>query len=322
MTADMPDVEQLDQDLAQLARHRLGFQRPGALTCLRHLLSLTTVEREAGSNADLPEARVLALRSVLHATISRVRNATTREALEVYFFLDTTRPELRASTLSARRAEIVRRLPFQDEQWRRGLEDRFRAILAGELHSYELEHRLASQSSVPPGMVPVRVVRSANELRRHLERLVDEARECLLCLGSRSREAGYLDHIAAKLTHDASIAHYRVLFGEPHHEVMIPHLFRLLSLQSLRESQDNAAKIRIGLFHDFKLEPERFIVANEHEALTVLAPQQVGTFDSAVIFRNDDTVARLRDYVSDLYNCSQRVTLDVVQQMKPLHNVA
>lgn len=322
MAADIPDVEQLEQDLAQLARHRLGFQHPTALVGLRHLLALSVVEREAGTNADLPEARVLALRSVLQAAIARVRNATTREALEIYFFLDATRPELRSSTLSARRTEIVRRLPFQDEQWRRGLEDRFRAILAGELHSYELEHRLASQSSLPPGTVPVRVVRTSAELRRQLERLVDEARECLLCLGSRSREAGYLDHIAAKLTHEASVAHYRVLWGEPHHDVMIPHLFRLLSLQSLRESQDNAAKIRIGLFRDWKLEPERFIVANEHEALMVLAPQQVGTFDSAVIFRNDDTVARAKDYVTDLYNCSQRVTLEVVQQMQPLHNAA
>lgn len=322
MPSDMPDVEQLEQDLAQLARHRLGFQRATALTALRHLLSLVVVERQAGDNADLPEARVLALRSVLQAAIARVRNATTREALEIYFFLDTQRPELRSSTLSARRTEIVRRLPFQDEQWRRGLEDRFRAILAGELHSYELEHRLASQSTVPPGTVPVRIVRTAPELRRELERLVDEARECLVCLGSRSREAGYLDRICAKLTHEPRVAHYRVLWGEPHHDVMIPHLFRLLSLQSLRESQDNAGKIRVGLFRDWKLEPERFIVTNEHEALMIMPPYQVGTFDSAVVFRNDDTVARMKDYVTDLYNASQRVTLDVIQELRPLHNAA
>ncbi|MEA2151108.1 MAG: hypothetical protein QOD69_2938, partial [Solirubrobacteraceae bacterium] len=133
MLADTPDVEQLEQDLSQLARHRLGFQHPTALTGLRHLLGLAVVEREAGYNADLPEARVLALRPVLQKVIARVRNPTTREALQIYFFLDNERPELRSSTLSARRTEIVRRLPFQDEQWRRGLEDRFRAILAGEL---------------------------------------------------------------------------------------------------------------------------------------------------------------------------------------------
>ena len=68
--------------------------------------------------------------------------------------------------------------------------------------------------------------------------------------------------------------------GDPHHDVMIPHLFRLLSVQSLRDSQDSAGKIRVGLFRDWKLEPERFLTANEHEALIVTTPQQVGTFDS------------------------------------------
>ncbi len=320
MPSAMPDVEQIEQDLAHLARHRLGFQNPAALTDLRHLLDLVVVERAAQDNADLPEGRVLALRSVLHAVIARVRNATTRQALEIYFFLDPERPELRASTLSARRAEIVRRLPFQDEQWRRGLEDRFRAILAGELHSYELEHRLAAQSSRPPGTVPVKVVNTSTAVRAELHRIVAEAREYLLCVGSRSREASYLDQIIAKLTHETQIAHCRVLCGDPHHEVMIPHLLRLLSLQSLREAQDGAGRIRIGLFRDSRLEPERFIVANEHDALMVLAPRQVGTFDTAVIFRNDETVASVKDYVADLYNCSQRLGVDVLEGLKPLHD--
>jgi hypothetical protein len=91
-----------------------------------------------------------------------------------------------------------------------------------------------------------------------------------------------------------------VLWGDPHHDVMIPHLFRLVSLQSLRDSQDSAGKIRVGLFRDWKLEPERFLIANEHEALIVTAPQQVSTFDSAVVFRNDDVAARVKDYVTDL----------------------
>ncbi len=53
-----------------------------------------------------------------------------------------------------------------------------------------------------------------------------------------------------------------------------------------------------------------------------MPPYQVGTFDSAVVFRNDDTVARMKDYVTDLYNASQRVTLDVIQELRPLHNAA
>jgi hypothetical protein len=151
--ARLPDIQDLDEDLAQLARHRLGFQRPGALVELQHLLALSVVEREAGPHFDIPEARVLALRSILETVIERLSNQTTRQALRILFFLDDRRPELRASTLSARRTEIVHRLPFQDEQWRRGLEDRFRALLAGELRSYEIEHRLAHMSVLPPDTV-------------------------------------------------------------------------------------------------------------------------------------------------------------------------
>ena len=106
MLADTPDVEQLEQDLAQLARHRLGFQHPTALTGLRHLLALAVVEREAGHNADLPEARVLALRPLLQKVIARVRNPTTREALQIYFFLDSERPELRWLSRKVLRAPI------------------------------------------------------------------------------------------------------------------------------------------------------------------------------------------------------------------------
>jgi hypothetical protein len=45
---------------------------------------------------------------------------------------------------------------------------------------------------------------------------------------------------------------------------------------------------RVGLFAIGSLSPERFIVANEHAALMIIAPQQVGAFDSAVLFRNDE----------------------------------
>jgi hypothetical protein len=172
---------------------------------------------------------------------------------------------------------------------------------------------------LPPDTIPVRFVRTATGVRRELERLVDEAHEVLVCLGSRSREASYLDRIAAKLTHEPHVVHYRILWGPPHHDVMIPHLYRLLALQTLRESQDSAARVRVGLICDTTREPERFMVANEHEALFVLPPQQVGGFDSAIVFRDSDVVPRLRDYVADLHNYSQRVTPEIVQGFQPLH---
>ena len=318
----MPDIQDLDEDLAQLARHRLGFQRPGALIELRHLLSLSVIEKEAGAHFDIPEARVLALRTVLETVIERMSNPTTRQALKILFFLDEQRPELRASTLSARRTEIVHRLPFQDEQWRRGLEDRFRALLAGELRSYEVEHRLAHMSVLPPDTVPAKAVRTTSDLRTELNRIVDEARECLTCLGSRSREVPYLDRIVAKLTHEPHVAHYRMMWGQPHHEVFITHLRRLLAIQALSESQDSSGRIRLGMVAETSREPERFIVANEREALFVIPPEQVGNFSSAVIFHDEGIVGRCKAYVSDLYNYCHQLTLEDVEHMHPLHIAA
>jgi len=170
----------------------------------------------------------------------------------------------------------VHRLPFQDEQWRRGLEDRFRALLAGELRSYEVEHRRAHMSVLPPDTVPMKAVRTTTDLRAQLNRIVDEASECLMCLGSRSREVPYLDRIVAKLTHQPHVAHYRMMWGQPHHEVFITHLRRLLALQALRECQDSSGRIRLGMVAETSREPERFIVANEREALFVIPPEQVG----------------------------------------------
>jgi hypothetical protein len=285
-------------------------------------LSLSVVEKEAGAHFDIPEARVLALRTVLETVIERMSNPTTRHALRIFFFLDTERPDLRASTLSARRSEIVRRLPFQDEQWRRGLEDRFRALLAGELRTYELEHRLAHMSALPPDTIAVKAVRTTSDLRAQRNRIVDEAHDCLMCLGSRSREAPYLARIVATLTHEPHVAHYRMMWGQPHHDVFISHLRRLLALQSLRESQDSTGRIRIGMVAETSREPERFIVANEREALFVIPPEQVGNFNSAVIFTDDGIVGRCKAYVVDLYNHCHRVTLEDVEQMQPLHVAA
>ena len=262
------------------------------------------------------------MRTVLETVIERMSNPTTRQALRIFFFLDDQRPELRASTLSARRTEIVHRLPFQDEQWRRGLEDRFRTLLAGELRSYELEHRLAHMSVLPPDTVPVKAVRTTTDLRTQLNRIVDEADVCLMCLGSRSREVPYLDRIVAKLTHEPHVAHYRMMWGQPHHEVFISHLRRLLALQSLRESQDGTGRIRIGMVAETSREPERFIVGNEREALFVIPPEQVGNFNSAIIFNDDGIVGRCKAYVVDLYNYCHRVTLEDVEQMQPLHVAA
>jgi succinyl-diaminopimelate desuccinylase len=48
--------------------------------------------------------------------------------------------------------------------------------------------------------------------------------ECLVVMGSRSRDPGYLGAIEAALAERPSLVFYRVLFGPPHHQVLKDHL--------------------------------------------------------------------------------------------------
>ncbi len=52
---------------------------------------------------------------------------------------------------------------------------------------------------------------------------VEGARECLVVMGSRSRDPGYLEAIERALEERPFLTCYRVLFGPPHHQVLKDH---------------------------------------------------------------------------------------------------
>jgi transcriptional regulator with XRE-family HTH domain len=58
------------------------------------------------------------------------------------------------------------------------------------------------------------------ELREAMLATVEGARECLVVMGSRSRDPGYLETIERVLEERPSLTCYRVLFGPPHHQVL------------------------------------------------------------------------------------------------------
>ena len=58
-----------------------------------------------------------------------------------------------------------------------------------------------------------------------------EAREYLVVTGSRSRGLPYLQQIEEVLRERPRLVHYRVLFGPPHHRLLMDHLLRLLELR-------------------------------------------------------------------------------------------
>jgi hypothetical protein len=53
--------------------------------------------------------------------------------------------------------------------------------------------------------------------------------------GSRSRDPTYLAAIETVLAERPSLVCYRVLFGQPHHQVLKDHLLELLRLRDPRD---------------------------------------------------------------------------------------
>lgn len=121
-------------------------------------------------------------------------------------------------------------------------------------------------AAAEPGAVSL--IRSNDDLVAALLDVVETAEQCLATAGSRSRDAGYLQTIERRVE-KTGITHYRVLCGPPHWSVLKDHLRRLLEIKATDHVGGNQ-RMFIGLVSDFSREPERFLCANERQAVVVL----------------------------------------------------
>jgi Radical SAM superfamily len=90
------------------------------------------------------------------------------------------------------------------------------------------------------------------ELREAMLATVEGARECLVVMGSRSRDPGYLEAIERALEERPSLTCYRVLFGPPHHQVLKDHLIRLLRLRDPDDRSLGVKTLHIGMVGDIQ----------------------------------------------------------------------
>jgi hypothetical protein len=82
------------------------------------------------------------------------------------------------------------------------------------------DQQLTSTSETP------RLLVGHHDLREAMTEVVGDAWEYLAVVGSRSRDAMYLEAIAAVLVQRPELVHYRVLFSPPRHQVLKDHLLR------------------------------------------------------------------------------------------------
>jgi len=146
------------------------------------------------------------------------------------------------------------------------------------------------------------------------------AAECLVSVGSRSRDAAYLDVIEQTLRERPRLVHYRVLIGPPHHQVFKDHLLRLLEIRDPSSREYGMQTLCVGLVDDPVREPERFFVASERAAVVTLPSfNTAGAFDSGLVLERPRDAQGLVQHGKALYAGSQRLEdVDTVKQLAVL----
>lgn len=146
------------------------------------------------------------------------------------------------------------------------------------------------------------------------------ARDCLIVMGSRSRDLVYLKTIEETLEQRPTLVHYRVLFGPPFHRVLADHLLRLLELRDPSDRTHGLKTLHIGLVEDLGT-PERFFCASERSAVVPIPSlTSLEAFDSGISLGGAEA-SRLLDHGRQAYAAARRIetpdavhALDVVRK--------
>jgi len=115
--------------------------------------------------------------------------------------------------------------------------------------------------------------------------VVATAQQYLVTTGSRSAEWQYLDAIETALHRHGRLTHYRVLYGPPHHQVLVEHLLRLVELRDRERDADTTSepRVHLAMVSGPDAGPERFFVASERAAVAIV-PSLItdGGFDTGL----------------------------------------
>jgi len=172
---------------------------------------------------------------------------------------------------------------------------------------------LTAQGSAP------RLLAGFGDLHEAMLATVTGARECLVVMGSRSRDAIYLETIETVLAERPSLVYYRVLFGPPHHLVLKKHLLALLGLRDPQDRSLGIKTLHLGIAEDTTAAPERFFCASEQMAVVPIPSlTSYEAFDSGVLL-GAAAAARLLDHGRQAYAAARRVeTVEEVTALEVL----
>jgi GntR family transcriptional regulator len=166
----------------------------------------------------------------------------------------------------------------------------------------------------------LRLVTTVEDTRAAMIGVVQEARECLVAVDSRSRDPIYLEAIEHALQERPRLVHYRLLIGPPHRQVLKDHLLRLLELRDPRSRDQGFRTLYLGLLEDPLREPERFFVASERAAVAVIPSfTTAGNLDTGVVFEHPQDARGLVQHGKQLIAGTQRIEdVEAVQALPVL----
>jgi len=161
-------------------------------------------------------------------------------------------------------------------------------------------------------------VRGLGKVKGANLRLVEEAREELYTVGSRSRDPDYLKAIETVLAEQGKLRYTRVLFGPPRRQELKDHLLRVRNLRDPADRTHGYRTLDLALFDDPRRQIEFNLCGNERRCLVVLpsAAGEIGEYDTAVVFSDPEVVRGYSRLAQALADAGTR--LDDVDQLEAL----
>jgi len=156
------------------------------------------------------------------------------------------------------------------------------------------------------GQRRIRIVNGHENIHAELTRMVAKANEVLYCVGSRSRDTDYLRDIEERVRSQTSLRHYRVLCGEPRHEILKQHAVKLMEMRAVDSQSTGRIRLAICSAAD-ELEPA--VCVTDNRALVVTpALGRYGRLDSAIVLDRPADVKTVRHYVETMFANSRELT--------------
>lgn len=173
------------------------------------------------------------------------------------------------------------------------------AVLAGVLFALLLWKLIEGHGSV-------QVVSGRTKIQSELAEIVSNARELLICVGSRSRDHDYLRDIEERVRSQESLRHLRVFCGDPRHTILKQHAKKLMSLRA--SDPVGAGRIKMAICPAEK-EPEPSLCVSESRALVVVpALGKFGRYDSGILLRRPADVKTVRAYAEAMFTSGRELT--------------